>query len=490
MIPPRWQPIALALFASLALFLFLGSRGLNEPDEGRYGELGREMALSGDWLVPTLNGIPHFQKPPVIYWATAASMRLLGVNEWGARLPSALAALGIVALTYWIGASLFGQKTGVAAGVILLSSIGFFVGAHLLTPDMMMTFWITAAIACVVKYGRGGHRLWAWLFFLAMGIGFLTKGPMAFVVPIAAAITWQRSRRRGDTPLRLPWARGVLLMLAVGLSWFIVLSLHNHELFSYFAGDELVKRFGSKTHGRSKPFYFFVWVLPLALFPWTFAFLGMVGVKLKHWRAGWRPQPDHWLLLGWIGIPLIILSISGSKLPTYIIPLFPAIAIALGHWAPSGAWRLIRQGSFYAGIALVLIMLLGASQMDRFNDRLEQQATVRPIAQHLRTATDFSRATLFACEVRAHGWEFYLGRLTHLTRTDSDIVLKLTPEQAVRIIPSPKACEALMLAKAPAYGLVREAGFGRYFSPEKWVVLDHAGDFLLIGTKGCALQPR
>ncbi|MDB6168210.1 MAG: glycosyl transferase family 39, partial [Verrucomicrobia bacterium] len=137
-----WLP----LLAVVVLFTLLGSRGLNEPDEGRYAEIGREMAVSGDWLVPHLNGFEHFQKPPLLYWLTALSMRLLGPNEWAARLPPAFAALGTVLLTAWIGTTLFGRREGYLAGLILLSSGGFFILARLLTPDMLMTFWITAAL--------------------------------------------------------------------------------------------------------------------------------------------------------------------------------------------------------------------------------------------------------------------------------------------------------------------------------------------------------
>ncbi|MEA3209033.1 MAG: hypothetical protein QOE70_2090 [Chthoniobacter sp.] len=535
---PRWQPLALTAFACAALLLFLGSRGLNEPDEGRYAEIGREMALSGDWLTPHLNGIPHFQKPPLLYWATAASIRLFGVNEWAARLPSALAALGVVALTFWIGALLFEKRTGVAAALILLSSLEFFVSARLLTPDMLMTFWITAAIACLVKYGRGGGRVWAWLFFASMGLGFMTKGPMAFVVPIAAALSWQWSRRRSARPLRLPWLGGVLLMLAIGLSWFVVISIQHPNLFRYFAGDELLKRFASKSHGRSKPIWFFAWVLPAGLFPWTF-FLGVIlWHKVVLWRRGWRPEAHQWLLAGWVAIPLLILSLSGSKLPTYVLPLFPALALVLGHWTRSRdnfrAWNtaltitlmalaasaigietiehatrlalpdcyMIMPGllacyvlarhhpvtaRLVVALSTVVMWMAGVENMDTLNNQLEQQASVGPLARRLRAAPDFDRATIFACEVRAHGWEFYLQRVTHVTKKDADIVLPLSAEQKARIIDSPDECEAAMLALAPAYGLVREDRFARSFAPERWAVLDHAGDFLLIGSRDSAL---
>jgi 4-amino-4-deoxy-L-arabinose transferase-like glycosyltransferase len=433
---------------------------------------------------------------------------------------------------------LFDRPSGIAAALVLLSSLEFFGCARLLTPDMLMAFWITAAIACLVRFGRGGGRLWGWLFFVAMGLGFMTKGPMAFVVPVSAALSWQFSRRRGPAPLRLPWLGGGVLMLTIGLSWFVVLSVRNPALFHYFAGDELIQRFASKHHGRSKPFWFFAWVLPAGLYPWTFFLGAMLWRSARSWRCGWRPQPDQWLLIGWVAIPLAILSLSGSKLPTYVLPLFPSLALAIGHWTRTREnyrlWNaallatLLGLAAVTIGIEAVehtakidlpdsfliipslvaclvltrhhpvtarLIVCLSSTfvwlatveEMESLNRHLEQQASVKQLAARVLTAPDLPQATIFACEVRAHGWEFYLQRVTHVTYEDADIVLPLTPEQAARLISSPKKCEEEVLAKTPAYGLVREERFARSFTAEKWKVLAQAGDFLLIASSDTAL---
>lgn len=544
---PRWQSTALLVLAILTLFLFLGSRGLNEPDEGRYAEIGREMAVSGNWLVPTLNGVEHFQKPPMVYWATALCFKAFGFNNTAARLPSALAALGTLWLTFWIGWRLFEARTGLAAAWILLSCLQFFFGARLLTPDMTMGFWITAALACLVKLHRanrlepskpGSGSTWGWLFFVAMGLGFLTKGPMAFVVPIAAAVCWQWGLRREGAPVRLPWFRGLLLMLLLGLSWFITVALKNPDLLDYFVGDELVKRFASAKHGRSKPFYFFLWVLPIGLTPWLFFFGAMVWDLLGKLRRKVRPSPEQALLLGWILIPFLVLSASGSKLPTYLLPLFPALALSIAAWTRNDPPRRLWSGAFFATLGLLTLLAVGIPVAGRFttaplpgtlwmapglgaaiyffrrnravaqvalglagvalwlsathqaplaNPWLAQQASVEPLALKVRAAGDFGKATLFACEVRAHGWEFYLQSLTCLTRPDMDVVLPLNADQQTRVIPSAKQCEPQMLGRAPAYGLVRKKRFEKSFTAGKWIVLGESGDFLLIATPDTAL---
>ena len=325
MSPAAQRRLAWSLaLAVLAIYLaFLGARGLNEPDEGRYAEIGREMAASGDGLIPRLNGFAHFQKPPLIYWATAASLKLCGVNESAARLPSALAALGTAALTYAMGRRLLGKTGGALAALVLLGSVGYFALSQLLTPDMLMTLWIAGALTCLVEEMHRPAARWRWGFFLAMGLGFLTKGPMAFVVPLSAALGATLAQRRSAAPLALPWARGLALALLIGLSWFLALSLLQPELFTYFWKYELLQRFTSHTHGRSKPFWFFIPVILAGFLPWSVFFPSLARRAWQRLRQKTPLRPLHGLLLGWLLPPFLILSLSGSKLPPYPRPRFP-----------------------------------------------------------------------------------------------------------------------------------------------------------------------
>ncbi len=332
-----------AAFA-LALGTLLGGRPLLEPDEGRYAEIAREMLRDGDWLVPHLNGVPHFQKPPLLYWFTASSFALFGLNEWAARLPSALAAAGTLALTFWIGRMLAGARVGLAAAGVLLASLEFFLLARSLTPDMLMTFFITLAIAAFVRrvvLQREGDRALRWdgVFFVAMGLGFLTKGPMALVVPLSAAIAWkwaERSLPENQRSQPVSWFSGLLVTIAVAMSWFALMALRDRALFDYFVKYELVQRFASKAHGRSQPLLFFVPVMIGGALPWLFLALASLLDWLGKRRAGWRPSPTGFLLAGWVVPPLLILSLSGSKLFTYVLPLFPGLALWL---AAGGTWR-------------------------------------------------------------------------------------------------------------------------------------------------------
>ena len=537
-----WRGIVLTLCLVAAFFIELGSRGLNEPDEGRYASIAREMAVDGDWLIPHLNGIPHFQKPPIIYWATALSFKCFGFNETAARLPSTLAALGILALTFLIGRKLFGLATGVGAVFVLAALVEFFALARMLTPDMVMSFWITSAIFCLVKHRLDGRRLWGWLFFAAMGLGFMTKGPMAFVVPLSAALVWRRAAEPLPKERRLPWLPGLALALAIGLSWFIVLTVRDPRLGSYFTGYELVQRFASKVHGRSKPFWFFAPVLWFGCAPWSPVFVVMTGDFFRRWRGGWRPVSNAWLLAGWVLPPLIILSLSGSKLVTYVLPLLPALAIGLACWqqkSPVAArcTHLVSAGIFgisavglllshrwihqvdvsglaapffLVAMALALASLpmfttkpisaLGvislttlagwlwvATYADRVNDLLGAQPSIRPLARRVKTAPDLDRATLFVVDARLPGWSFYLQRHVSVSLTDSDVLLPLTREQQERMLPDSFKCPALLESRAPAYGIVPDIQFQMLYSTNRWVLLDRAANYCLIATRDAAL---
>jgi 4-amino-4-deoxy-L-arabinose transferase-like glycosyltransferase len=448
------------------LFVLLGTRGLNEPDEGRYAAVGWEMAAGGSWLVPHLNGYEHLQKPPLIYWCTAVSMKVFGYNEWAARMPSAFAACGILLLTMAIVRRLWNENRARIAAIILVSTLQFFGLARVVTPDMVMSFFITAAIAALV-YER------CWLFFILMGLGFLTKGPMALVVPLSAALGSHLARDQSLPRVRLPWMRGMLVTLLIGLSWFIVLAVLKPSLFDYFWRNELLDRFASSKHGRSKPFWFFAPILIGGLLPWTFLIPGLIR---QAWLQIRRKQitPAQGLLLGWTVLPLVILSLSGSKLLTYVLPLMPAFAIAFSTRF-SDSRRVCR-----VAIPSLGFLLAFASLMPRADHWLRQQASVRSLVQSIQKQSDAETAAIFADRVRAHGVEFYLQKLIYITERDADIVLPMNVEQQARAVKNGEKCAELFKSR-PAYGIIRSGIFKRDYAPLGWTLLDQSGDFVLVG---------
>jgi hypothetical protein len=302
-----------------------------------------------------------------------------------------------------------------------------------------------------------------------MGLGFLTKGPMAIVVPLAAAIGRSLSGARRKN---WPWVTGLLVTLLISLSWFLIIAAQKPELFDYFLRYELVERFASTSHGRSRPWWFFLPVLLVALLPWTISLPNLVKTTWLQLKSR-NISPRQGLLIGWVLIPLIILSLAGSKLPTYILPLLPGLAIGL-----SAFWTDSRRTLSFAlpSIAtwIVIIALSGPG-----NDSLGRQATLRNLSATLSTLLHEKPAEVFVCGTRAHGLEFYLQQLVSTTRPEGDIVLPLSTQDNLRVFKNAKECLS-HFANANAYGIMRRDTFDRYFAPDHWEIITTDGDFALV----------
>jgi 4-amino-4-deoxy-L-arabinose transferase-like glycosyltransferase len=320
----RWRVWVLCI-AVFVLFFQLGGRGLNELDEGRYSEGGREMLASGDYLTPRLNGVPHFAKPPLTYWAIASSMGVFGVNEFGARFPAALSALATLLAVYLIGRRALGEAGALWAVVVLLTSVLFLGVARLITTDMILTCWVTWSVWALWRWHDLPSRRWRDLvpFYVFLGLGILTKGPVAVVLPLfaAAGLHW---RNPGFHLLRMGWLRGSLIILAIALPWFVVVTSRNPGLLGYFLGREVAGRVLSDVHGRGEVWWYFLPVLAGGLLPWT-PWLAMVPLV----RRGLPEREAHLLRMCavWAGAGLLLFTLSRSKLPTYMVPLLPPLAL-------------------------------------------------------------------------------------------------------------------------------------------------------------------
>lgn len=535
----RKDRILLLALALVVAFPFLGSFGLLEPDEGRFAQIGREMAATSDFLVPRLNGIEQFYKPPLVYWISAVGYRVFGVSEWTARLPSALAFAGVIWLTGWMGWRLKGQKVGWMAALILGSMVEPYALGRQITLDMSLTFWVTAALACLVEVGMGSRSRWVgYLFFVCMGLGFLAKGPMAWVVPLSAALVWGWMAKRKGEKLNLPWGLGIPMTFGVAMSWFVTVCWRYPELWKYFLGYELVERFASTTHGRSKPWWFFLPILLIGTVPWTGFLLGLIRqllIKMK----GKTLSPVLWGVGAAIVIPFVAVSCSGSKLLTYILPIYPPLALALAIWlsgqvcpryektgwgfalislgvfgpmlwcvryvwseaaevTPSPGYLLgatilaiilvlvwgikIRRGDvltkvgWVAGVAIFLWH--GASwEMERINDLLGRQASVCSLA---KLANHHQPERLFIYRARAAGLLFVTDRKVWISRADADVVVKPSIEAEARLFEKPGDLKQGLTAGQKVEGITLRQVYREEFDPKEWEVTGRAGEFLLI----------
>jgi len=331
----RIAALIVVVFA-IIWFCNLGYRSLVRPDEGRYAEIAREMAITGDWVTPRLNGIKYFEKPPLQYWITAAAYKAFGESEWTARLWTALAGfLGVFAVAF-AGRRLFGRSAGFCAALVLSSSLLYAVIGHVNTLDMGVTFCLTLGLLGFVLAQRGEQptresRLWMLLAWAAMGFAFLSKGLIGFMMPAGAMVVYALIHRDLSFLKRLNAPAGIVLMLVIALPWIVAVSIANPEFARFFFIHEHFERFLTQVHHRTAPWWYFVPILLAGMLPWT----TMLGQSLI---AAWKRDASEGgfkarrFLLIYAAVTFLFFSVSQSKLPSYILPIFPALALLTGEW--------------------------------------------------------------------------------------------------------------------------------------------------------------
>jgi len=230
----------LLLLSVLFGFLFcygLGHAPLIDPDEGRYAEIPREMLERGDLVTPTLNYVKYFEKPPLIYWLNAGSMKLLGHNEFAARFPSALAGLLTVLATYIAGRRLMDRRTGMIAAFMLGSSAGFLFQSRIILTDMLLTLCLSVALFCFLLATQSQEkrrRFFYRIFFICCGLAVLTKGLIGIVLPAGIIFWYLLLGRRWHILPEIPWLSGIFLFLLVTAPWFVLVSVQNPEFPPFF----------------------------------------------------------------------------------------------------------------------------------------------------------------------------------------------------------------------------------------------------------------
>jgi 4-amino-4-deoxy-L-arabinose transferase-like glycosyltransferase len=318
---------ALALFAAVLWFATLPLRPLFNTDEGRYAEIPREMLASGDWAIPHLNGLLYFEKPPLQYWATALSLSIFGRNELGARFYTALCALGAVLAAALAARRLWGPAAAMRTTALLPSMLLFLIMGQLLTLDMSLTAYMTAALAAFLaaqSADRRHERLLMLVAWAATALGVLTKGPVAAAIPGAVLVLYSLWSRDFSPWRRLHAASGGALFLAIALPWYLLAAHRVPGFLEFFFIHEHVARFLTPSAHREQVFWFFVPVLLLGSLPWT---LPAVRSLCRGWRqraAGF--DPSLFLRL-WVLFVLGLFSVSDSKLIPYVLPALPALAL-------------------------------------------------------------------------------------------------------------------------------------------------------------------
>ena len=347
---PWREGLALAvwLLATIAL------RPLLLPDEGRYAGVAYEMLL-GDGLVPTLNGLPFFHKPPLLYWLDMGAMRLLGVNPFAARCGPAL-------LGWVLGMALFlharrwhGLAVAHAALVVLATSPFFFVGSQYVNHDIGVAACITAAVLCIVRaVDEPAPTALRWLLagWVWCGLGVLAKGLIGIVLPALVIVPWLLAQGRWRQTLSLLHPLGLLAFAAVVLPWMVVMQQRYPGFFDYFIVEQHFRRYTGTVFNNVLPWHFYLWVLPLLMLPWSLWFMGLRPVLLRAQAPGARGG----LYLWWIAAIVGFFSLPSSKIVGYVLPALAPVALlpALVLTARGTPWRRVAAAAGLACVALVV----------------------------------------------------------------------------------------------------------------------------------------
>src|ERR1700722_11204978 len=323
-----WLVLAAAWFATLQV------RPMFDPDEGRYAEIPREMAATGDWLTPRLNGLKYFEKPPLQYWATAAAYSVFGISEWTSRLWTVGLAFACLPMVFGWTRRLYGRNAALIAVVALCVSPYFGIVGHLDLLDAGFSFWLTGAVfaftlAQTAEVRSREERRWMLVAWATAALAILSKGIVVGVLTGASLIVYSCIERDIRPWRRLHAAVGVPLFLLITAPWFIAVSLKNPDFPEFFFVHEHFARFLTTVHQRVEPWWFFLPLLLLGIFPW-----GLTSIRacVRAWRAsGPTPEfkPLRFLLIFTL-FTLVFFSISGSKLAPYIQPMFPPLATLVG----------------------------------------------------------------------------------------------------------------------------------------------------------------
>jgi len=389
--------------------------------------------------MPSLDYQPHWTKPPLTYWAIAAGIRTIGLNEWGARLYNAVAFVLTVFAVVAIGNTLWNASTGIAAGLIYLTAPFPVFGAYAVSTDTLLTLWETLAALCYMKafhrptHGRNSLG-WILGMWSSWGLAFLTKGPPA-LLPTAAFFLFHIVRKRSLRTFLHPW--GLCLFILIGFSWYGYMALSYPGLSSYWLGKEVVARISSDEMNRNpqwyKPFIIYLPIITFGLGPWLFFLIRLMireGVfKVKEFVGGLLRSDHRLLLFSWFFVPFTIFWIARSRLPLYLLPLFVPLTLVLGREVSSNQLsKQVPSKIIIIAIAASLLLIGAKGYMAFYPHRNDMKA----LYELCGVKKQDSYEVITVDEPKLYGLQFYLnGKLERVSSNSKAPWAHETLEEAV-----------------------------------------------------------
>ena len=366
--------VYLLLFAIIiAFYLYgLGKLPLVGPDEPRYVQVAREMFVTGDLITPTLGHHTWFEKPTLLYWMIAAAFKVFGVSEWSARLGPALCGLLTIAAVWCVGREIDREDPrGFAfwSVVVTASCLGLIVFSRAASFDVVITMTTTWSLAFFVIHELRNKRSLLAGFYVFVGLSLLAKGLVGIVIPFGVVGLYYLLRRAW--PSRSVWLSlfwGVPLALAVSAIWYgPVIARHGWTFIDDFFIQHHFARYLSNKYHHPQPIYFYPGIILMLALPWTpYLILALAKVRGWTWRGGDSLSIVRVFSLAWLLLPLVFFSFSGSKLPGYVLPVVPAVALLVSDRltrALDSKWPLVIAG--VTAVLVVVVLNFGAMRYAR-----------------------------------------------------------------------------------------------------------------------------
>ncbi|MCF6767516.1 glycosyltransferase family 39 protein [Thiotrichales bacterium 19S11-10] len=333
--PSPWIDVFWLTLAYSIYFLFLlGSRHLSIPDEGRYPEIAREMLTSGNWITPTINGVPFLDKPVLYYWLEATSMYFFGVNSWAIRLPQALFGIIGCLAVYGFGRFLYSRRVALLSSLILAISILYFFAAHYANLDLMVAnfLWISFFFfLCSLRfpYSSVKSRGLMYLAYAIAALAFLTKGLMGIIFPMMVVFVWMLITNNWREFKKLYIPTGIVIFLAISMPWIVLVQIENPDFLYFFFYYQQVHRFvGGGFNNQFGPWFYFA-ILLAAFLPFSLMLLHRVLPGLKSVWINRQGDQTTLLIQLWCILIVIFFSIPSSKIVGYILPVIPPLALLI-----------------------------------------------------------------------------------------------------------------------------------------------------------------
>jgi 4-amino-4-deoxy-L-arabinose transferase-like glycosyltransferase len=353
----RYPLLVLILLSLLLYFFKLGSFSLYDAAETTYGEFVKNMLNSGDWLTLHYNGATIFDKPPLYYWLAALLSKLIGFNEWAMRLPAAVSGLLTVVTTYLLGRKFHNERTGLLAGLIVMTAFQFLVQSRIAELDVVLTLFMTLAVYLFyLGYTTGERKYYLWSY-VPVALAVLIKGLLGAALPVCAVFLFLLFKQELGKTKEMRLLPGLLIIFVIGLPWYLAEYLIHGKVFLDFAlGFLFLARFQGAVSGHAGPWYYYFLALILGFAPWSQFLpvaLWQTGKKLTTYNLRLTTSDPELLTFCFILPAFVVFSIAKTKIPNYVLPLYPFLAIIVAKlWNDLLSWKEESPGNRRLNVAV------------------------------------------------------------------------------------------------------------------------------------------